>query len=100
MKHGHAESPGTNQKTGLLLDRQLWAQLARFILVVCNNATICRLSSAVILQSGSNRVLSTVLYGWNSGQAQYAPAIAVSLMVVLGILGLLAGRLTSHRVEA
>jgi len=58
-------------------------------------------SIAVILQSGSNRVLSTVLYGyWNSGQAQYATAIAVSLMVVLAALVLLAGRLTSHRVEA
>ena len=58
-------------------------------------------SIAVILQSGSNRVLSTVLYGyWNSGEAQYATAIAVSLMVLLAVLVVLAGRLTSHRVEA
>jgi iron(III) transport system permease protein len=63
--------------------------------------SIREFSIAVILQSGSNRVLSTVLYGyWNSGQAQYATAIAVSLMVLLGILVVLAGRITSHRVEA
>jgi len=58
-------------------------------------------SVAVILQSGRNEVLSTVLYSyWNSGKAQYATAIAVMLMVFLGILVLFAGRLTSHRVEA
>lgn len=58
-------------------------------------------SVAVILQSGDNRVLSTVLYGyWNSGQAQYATAIAVSLMVFLAGLVFLTGKLTSTRVEA
>jgi iron(III) transport system permease protein len=57
-------------------------------------------SIAVMLQSGNNKVLSTVLFGyWNSGQAQYATAIAVSLMVLLGILVLLAGRLMSRRAE-
>lgn len=63
--------------------------------------SIREFSIAAILQSGNNRVLSTVLYGyWNTGQAQYATAIAVSLMVFLGILVILAGRLTRHRVEA
>jgi iron(III) transport system permease protein len=57
-------------------------------------------SVAVMLQSGRNEVLSTVLYSyWNSGKAQYATAIAVSLMVFLGALVLLTGRLTSRRVE-
>jgi iron(III) transport system permease protein len=55
-------------------------------------------SVAVMLQSGRNEVLSTVLYSyWNSGKAQYATAIAVALMVFLGALVLLTGRLTSQR---
>lgn len=58
-------------------------------------------SVAVMLQSGDNKVLSTVLYGyWNSGQAQYATAIAVSLMVALALLVVVSGRLTSSRIEA
>src|SRR5579883_448581 len=58
-------------------------------------------SIAVVLQSGDNKVLSTVLYGyWNSGQAQYATAIAVSLMVLLAIMVFVTGRFTSARVEA
>ena len=49
-------------------------------------------------KSGRNEVLSTVLYSyWNSGKAQYATAIAVSLMVILGGLVLLTGRLSSQR---
>ncbi len=57
-------------------------------------------SIAVMLQSGNNKVLSTVLFGyWNSGQAQYATAIAVSLMVLLAVLVVLTGKLTSHRLE-
>ena len=71
------------------------------VLVWVGFHSVREFSIAVILQSGNNRVLSTVLYGyWNSGQAQYATAIAVSLMVFLGILVVLAGKLTSHRVEA
>ena len=58
-------------------------------------------SVAVMLQSGRNEVLSTVLYSyWNSGKAQYATAIAVSLMVILGGLVLLTGRLSSQRAIA
>jgi iron(III) transport system permease protein len=57
-------------------------------------------SVAVMLQSGRNEVLSTVLYSyWNSGKAQYATAIAVSLMVFLGALVLVTGRLTAQRSQ-
>jgi iron(III) transport system permease protein len=57
-------------------------------------------SIAVILQSGHNSVLSTILYNyWDTGRPEHAAALAVLLMVVL--LGLVAtsSLLTRHRLE-
>ncbi|HWP29318.1 MAG TPA: hypothetical protein VNM50_07250 [Chloroflexota bacterium] len=55
-------------------------------------------SISAMLQSGRNEVLSTVLYSyWNSGKGQYAAAIAACLMVLLGILVALMGRVTEPR---
>jgi iron(III) transport system permease protein len=55
-------------------------------------------SIAVMLQSGRNEVLSTILFSfWETGKAERAAAVAVSLMVCLGLLVAASGWLTSRR---
>ena len=57
-------------------------------------------SVAVMLQSGRNEVLSTILFSfWETGEPERAAAIAVMLMGVLVVLVLAMGRLTRHRVD-
>jgi len=56
-------------------------------------------SIAVILQSGRNSVLSTILYSyWDTGSPEHAAALAVLLMLLLlGLVGILS--LTRRRLE-
>jgi iron(III) transport system permease protein len=56
-------------------------------------------SIAVMLQSGRNSVLSTMLYSyWDTGSPEHAAALAVLLMLVLlGLVGILS--LTRRRLE-
>ena len=56
-------------------------------------------SIAVMLQSGRNGVLSTILYGyWDTGSPERAAALAVLLMLLLlGLVGILS--LTRRRLE-
>lgn len=57
-------------------------------------------SIAVMLQSGRNEVLSTIMYSfWDTGKAERAAAVAVVLMIGLCLLVLAAGALTSRRPE-
>ena len=56
-------------------------------------------SIAVMLQSGRNSVLSTMLYSyWDTGSPEHAAALAVLLMLLLlGLVGILS--LTRRRLE-
>jgi iron(III) transport system permease protein len=52
-------------------------------------------SISVMLQSGKNEVLSTILFSyWETGKADSAAAVAVVLMICLGLLVGLSARLT------
>jgi ABC-type Fe3+ transport system permease subunit len=52
-------------------------------------------SISVMLQSGKNEVLSTILFSfWETGKADSAAAVAVVLMICLGLLVGLSSRLT------
>jgi iron(III) transport system permease protein len=57
-------------------------------------------SIAVILQSGHNSVLSTMLYNyWDNGRPEHAAALAVLLMVMLLAMVAMSSLLTRRRFE-
>ena len=57
-------------------------------------------SIAVMLQSGHNSVLSTLLYNyWDTGSPEHAAALAVLLMIVLLCLVGVSSLLTRSRLE-
>lgn len=54
-------------------------------------------SLAVMLRTGNNEVLSTVLYSyWDNGQADFAAAIAVTMMLSLGVIVFIAYKLGAY----
>ena len=62
--------------------------------------TDCEFSIAVMLQSGKNEVLSTILYSfWQTGRPERAAAVAVSLMMCLCLLVGISSLLTSRKPD-
>jgi len=93
------------EEAAVVAGASLWQNLLRGVMPLLKPALFAFLiwmivhslrefSVAVMLRSGRNEVLSTILYSfWETGEPSQAAAIAIALSLFLGLLVLLMGRL-------
>jgi iron(III) transport system permease protein len=111
MQAGILQISGELEEAGVMSGATVWQNMRRVIAPLLKPTIIALMiwmivhslrefSIAVMLQSGKNEVLSTILYSfWQTGRPERAAAVAVSLMVCLCLLVGVSSLLTSRKPD-
>src|SRR5262245_18862751 len=111
MQSGLLQISSELEEAGVMSGASVWQNLRRIVTPLLKPTIIALMiwmivhslrefSISVMLQSGKNEVLSTILFSfWQTGKPERAAAVAVSLMVWLCLLIGASSWLTSRRPE-
>jgi iron(III) transport system permease protein len=111
MQSGLLQISSELEEAGVMSGASVWQNLRRIVTPLLKPTIIALMiwmivhslrefSISVMLQSGKNEVLSTILFSfWQTGKPERAAAVAVSLMVCLCLLIGASSWLTSRRPE-
>jgi iron(III) transport system permease protein len=98
MQSGILQISSELEEAGVMSGASVWQNLARIVTPLLKPTIIALMiwmivhslrefSISVMLQSGKNEVLSTILFSfWQTGKPERAAAVAVSLMICLSLL--------------